>query len=351
MARLRRPSVDGTTGKRWFVVGRRLAAATLFLATTLTAFATYLPGGPRVCRDELAATGSVVSVCQPAGLADVVVVGLVLLLAVLCLLPDISEFGIAGILSMKLRRRISVAEHKAEDAQAALGQVAQAQSQSERALDRLESELAEVKAEAFVMQSLKSATRVPKRDLVEALRAAPLRTRWNALDRATMHRRRTYARALTFPVDDGRRHTFLVNMARCVPVLRALAEMNWSNVPDATIPIRIHAQLGYCLKDMEKPRLAAWIWKRAVVELTTAIQLRDRTGLKDSLLELNRAKCLIAWRPEVVTPILADLEAVIRDGSYARDVAAHAGPIWLWLKQHRDDTLVSAWLLEHDRDI
>jgi hypothetical protein len=98
-------------------VARRLTAGAIFLVVTLGVGATYVPGGPRVCRDQLAGSGSLVSVCQPAGLNDAILIGLLLLLAILFLLPDISEFGIAGLLSMKMRQRITATERKASAAE------------------------------------------------------------------------------------------------------------------------------------------------------------------------------------------------------------------------------------------
>jgi hypothetical protein len=98
-------------------VFRRLFAGFVFLAITTGVVATYWPGGPRVCRDQIAQTGSLVSVCRPVGLDDAILIGLLLLLAIVFLLPDISEFGIAGLLSMKLRRRIWATERKADAAE------------------------------------------------------------------------------------------------------------------------------------------------------------------------------------------------------------------------------------------
>jgi hypothetical protein len=56
-----------------------------------------------VCRDKLTSTGAVVEVCGPVGTEDVVLVGFALLVTLLLVSPDLSEFSIPGLVSIKRR--------------------------------------------------------------------------------------------------------------------------------------------------------------------------------------------------------------------------------------------------------
>lgn len=258
---------------------------------------------------------------------------------------------------------------------------------SERAIDRLQSVVAEVKTTSEQVQSvvaevrttseqvqsvvaevrttseqdlralflvgrtLESSHGVPLQTLVEALKDASPKARLDALMRATDHRRRTHQIAMQLPpTDEARRGAYLGNMARCIPVLRALVGLDWADTTDPSLEYRAHAQLGYALKDRSKPaNPASSSWANAISELSTAIRLRDQAHAKDALYELNRAMCLIAWKPEDVEPILKDLEIVMRDGTYAREVSEPEGRIWPWLVSQTADSVVGAWLKEHAR--
>lgn len=86
---------------------RRLRWATaLLIVVALAGFtiASYLPfTGIASCHQELASSGSPVSVCGPIGAADIVLIGLVLLLAAALALPELSEVGLPGGISIKRR--------------------------------------------------------------------------------------------------------------------------------------------------------------------------------------------------------------------------------------------------------
>lgn len=103
---------------------RRILAGLIFLSLTAIVVASYLPGGPRICRDQLSSNGSVVPVCRPIGTDDVIPVGLILAVVLLFLGPDLSEFGVGGLFNVKLRQRIAAAEKKADEAAAEAAYVA-----------------------------------------------------------------------------------------------------------------------------------------------------------------------------------------------------------------------------------
>lgn len=66
--------------------------------------ASYFPAtGVAACHQELAASGSPSSVCGPIGTGDIVLVGLVLLVAAVLVLPELSEVGLPGGISIKGR--------------------------------------------------------------------------------------------------------------------------------------------------------------------------------------------------------------------------------------------------------
>ena len=55
------------------------------------------------CRQQLLSDGRTVSVCGPIGTADLVLLGLLLLVAGAFVWPDLSEFGVAGLVTVKRR--------------------------------------------------------------------------------------------------------------------------------------------------------------------------------------------------------------------------------------------------------
>jgi hypothetical protein len=64
----------------------------------------YVPGsGIASCRQQLSSDGRAVSVCGPIGTADLVLLGLLLLVAGAFVWPDLSEFGVAGLVTVKRR--------------------------------------------------------------------------------------------------------------------------------------------------------------------------------------------------------------------------------------------------------
>lgn len=79
---------------------RRVLAGLLLLVSV------FLTWDRTVCGDELANTGDqgAVRVCRPVAISDAPVVGGILLILLL-LLPDLSEIGIPGFLSLKRQVR------------------------------------------------------------------------------------------------------------------------------------------------------------------------------------------------------------------------------------------------------
>jgi hypothetical protein len=104
---------DKTT--KWDLA-RRGAAGLILLAMTGFVVATYVPGGLRICREQLTTAGAVVQLCRPAGTDDIIAIGLLLLLALVLLAPDLSEFGVGGLLNVKLYRRVAAIERQADSA-------------------------------------------------------------------------------------------------------------------------------------------------------------------------------------------------------------------------------------------
>lgn len=93
---------------------RRIVAGVIFFSLTVLVVASYYPGGPRVCRDQLLDNGDVAALCGPVGTDDVIAVGLILAIILLLLGPDLSEFGVGGLFNVKLRDRIAAVEKKTE---------------------------------------------------------------------------------------------------------------------------------------------------------------------------------------------------------------------------------------------
>lgn len=83
---------------------RRVTAVGLLAALTAIVVLSYLPGALFTsCREQLASGGAVVSVCGPIGTADIVAVGLVLIFSGLLVWPELSEFGVSGLITLKRR--------------------------------------------------------------------------------------------------------------------------------------------------------------------------------------------------------------------------------------------------------
>lgn len=93
---------------RWMV---RLAAFVYLCVVAAWAALTYMVPDVRVCHPQMTPDGSVVPVCGPIGANDALLVGLLLLPAVVALLgTDLSEVGIAGLLTMK--RQVQAVERR-----------------------------------------------------------------------------------------------------------------------------------------------------------------------------------------------------------------------------------------------
>lgn len=82
----------------------RLTVA-LTLATILGAVlvSTYVIEEMQVCRDKLSESGETVRICEPAGPADLLTVGVVVALIIILVWDEISEFAIPGFFSLKRR--------------------------------------------------------------------------------------------------------------------------------------------------------------------------------------------------------------------------------------------------------
>lgn len=103
----------GVSGWAWLQWARRILAGLLLIGSI------YLTSSRTVCEEKLANTGNqgAVRVCHPLAVSDVPVLA-GLLLVMLLLLPDLSEIGIPGFLSLK--RQVSQQESKLEEQAARL---------------------------------------------------------------------------------------------------------------------------------------------------------------------------------------------------------------------------------------
>lgn len=99
--------MPGPTNRGGAGYGKRVRwTIALLIAVALAGFtiASYLPfTGIASCHEELADSGIPVVVCGPIGAADVVLIGLVLLIAAVLVLPELSEVGLPGGISIKRR--------------------------------------------------------------------------------------------------------------------------------------------------------------------------------------------------------------------------------------------------------
>jgi hypothetical protein len=76
----------------------------------------YIPAsGIASCKQQLLSDGRAVSVCGPFGTADLVLLGLLLLVAGAFVWPDLSEFGVAGLVTVK--RRLQAQERATREMQ------------------------------------------------------------------------------------------------------------------------------------------------------------------------------------------------------------------------------------------
>jgi hypothetical protein len=80
---------------------RRLFAAIAVGLVVLAVVRSYAFDDARVCRDMVASDTGIVEVCGPVGLEDVPALGVLLLVGVLLLLPDMSEVSIPGLVTLK----------------------------------------------------------------------------------------------------------------------------------------------------------------------------------------------------------------------------------------------------------
>ena len=81
---------------------RRIVAFSVLAALAVAVAGTYLFDSFRICRDSATDAGSV-TLCGPVGPADLPAIGVVLLVALLLLLPDLEELAIPGLVSLKAR--------------------------------------------------------------------------------------------------------------------------------------------------------------------------------------------------------------------------------------------------------
>jgi hypothetical protein len=80
---------------------RRLLAVAAITFVVVVVLRSYTFDDARVCREQAASDNGIVEVCGPVGLEDVPTLGVMLLVGVLLLLPDMSEVGIPGLVTLK----------------------------------------------------------------------------------------------------------------------------------------------------------------------------------------------------------------------------------------------------------
>lgn len=80
---------------------RRLLAILAIAFVVLGVVRSYVFDDARVCREVVASDTGKVEVCGPVGLEDVPALGVMLLVGVLLLLPDMSEVSIPGLVTLK----------------------------------------------------------------------------------------------------------------------------------------------------------------------------------------------------------------------------------------------------------
>ncbi len=102
-----------TAGRARLQVARRSAAGLVAVGAALATLATYVIPGWEVCHARLTTDGRAVQLCGPISADDSILIGLVLFLVLLLLIPDVSEFGIAGLVTLK--RRVESVERRQHD--------------------------------------------------------------------------------------------------------------------------------------------------------------------------------------------------------------------------------------------
>jgi len=80
---------------------RRLLAAAAIGLVVVAVLRSYAFSNARVCREQVASDKGIVRTCGPVGLEDIPALGVMLLAGVLLLLPDMSEIGIPGLVTLK----------------------------------------------------------------------------------------------------------------------------------------------------------------------------------------------------------------------------------------------------------
>jgi hypothetical protein len=80
---------------------RRILAGAAILSVAIWVARSYMLADAEICRGAADSSTGVIRLCGPAGLQDVPSLGVFLLVAVLLLLPDLSEVSIPGLLTLK----------------------------------------------------------------------------------------------------------------------------------------------------------------------------------------------------------------------------------------------------------
>lgn len=185
---------------------------------------------------------------------------------------------------------------------------------------------------------------VPESVLAEALLDVSEIRQRDAFIEASEHRR-TYAGMAEWASGTRARRHYRDVIARSIPVLRALTEVPWEHTATPSLRHQTLAQLGYALKDLRSRKYLP----AAYAALTQAIELRNAAGERDdALYELNRAKVLVAWKPDDVLSILRDVDVVWADGEHANEVGdPETGPLAKWIDARRGTSAVRAWFHAH----
>jgi hypothetical protein len=174
------------------------------------------------------------------------------------------------------------------------------------------------------LYSLKGGTNPPQDELNAAIVKVADATRLEIFELAERVRKDNWLKDEDKPV-----------MALSIPVFRALIAAD----PDEQLH-RPHGSLGWALKDKKNPE-----WRKAIEELTTAIKIREGSGVDGwRLYEANRALCRIkligelpAGDPSIPSlriMIGQDLETAFME-SYAREkMIDHNEDIQHWLQDY-----------------
>jgi len=127
---------DDSAGRSWGVRHVAIAIVGLLL---LAALLSMIFPALQACHDRLATTGSagVVQVCEPI-FSELSTLGLAILLVVLVLLPLLSKFDVAGLVSIEMKA--DAAKKDAEEARA----LAEAVSRQSAELEKVQHELSDI---------------------------------------------------------------------------------------------------------------------------------------------------------------------------------------------------------------